>query len=109
MVQITLLEVDLADAEFNAPFARARGDEGGSPLGGEGMGGLGRVIGEMSRSGGREAGEETRDAGSEEVEGESPGRGVAMLGAFFTLLVVGWLARRARRRRSTEDRLIEAS
>lgn len=78
-------------------------------MGGEGMGGLGRAIGEMTRSGGREAGEETRDAGSEEFEGDSPGRGMAMLGAFFALLVVGWLARRARRRRSAEDQLIEAS
>lgn len=73
------------------------------------MGGLGRVIGEMTRTGESEAGEETLDAGAEEFEGDSPGRGMAMVGAFFALLVVGWLVRRARRRRSTEEQMIEAT
>ena len=109
MVQITLLEVDLADAEFNAPFARA---SGGELLGDEPSGGLRRVIGQVARSGGGESG-----GGGEPVEGvdvgageaESPGRGMALVGAFFVLVILGWLASRARRRRSADEQVIEAS
>ena len=96
MVQITLLEVDLADAEFNAPFARS---SGGEQMEGEPMRGLQRVIGEAARSRGGGSGEGSSGRGADEVEAESPGRGMGMVGAFLALVVLGWLARRARRAR----------
>ena len=105
MVQITLLEVDLTDAAFNAPFARASGDE---LPGGQQMGGLGRLLGRSRGSGGGESGEDV-DVEAGEFEGESPGRGMATVGAVFVLVIVGWLASRARRKRAADERVIEAT
>lgn len=101
MVEITLLEVDLADAQFNAPFARSSGDEP--------VRGLQRAVGQVIRSSEGEPGEASTVGEPGGLEAESPGRGLALVGAFFVLVVLGWLMRRARRRRSAEERVIEGT
>ena len=99
MVQITLLEVDLTDAEFNAPFAR---ESGGELLGDEPTRGLQRVVGQVARSRGGGSGEGSSDRDAYEDDSGTPGRGMGMVGAFLALVVLGWLARRARRMRREE-------
>lgn len=95
MVEITLLEVDLQDAEFNAPFA----DSGG----GVPVRRLKRAVSGVTRS--SESGS-SGDADGGRVggtDGGSSGSGVAMIGALVVLVALGWLMRRARRRASFDE------
>lgn len=101
MVQITLLEVDLADAEFNAPFAGSGGDEP--------VRGLKSAISDYRRSMRGESEEETYETGSAGTEDASPGNGLAVVGAFLFLLALGWLVRRSRRRASVDEVAVEST
>lgn len=101
MVEITILQVELPDAQFNAPFSRSR--EGGPE------GGLKSVVSEVTRSAGSESGEDVSDLDADESGTDSPGRGAALVGAFFAFVVVAWVLRRSRRGSSVEERPIEAA
>jgi hypothetical protein len=101
MVEITLIEVDLADAQFNAPFARSSE--------GEPIRGLKSAVGKVARSTGGGTDGDAFDRDTDDVEADSPGRGVAMVGAFLVLVTLGWLVRRSRRRGSVDERAVEAT
>lgn len=100
MVQITLLEVDLADAQFNAPFARSNE--------GEPVRGLKRALGGVTRSTESGSDGDAFDSDTDEV-GDDTSSGVGMVGAFLVLVVLGWLVRRYRREAAVSQRAVEAT
>lgn len=67
------------------------------------MRGLKSAVSGMTGSTGSGSDEGTLELDTRDFDAESPGRGVAMVGAFLVLVTIGWLVRRSRRRTSSDE------